>query len=212
MGCVYIIKNTINNLIYIGRTERDYKLRLQEHKNDFKKIKHNPLCDAINKYGLKNFTIEPLFESNNSEELAQKEKEFVESYNSCNPEIGYNQVKGGKGRPTVNLDEKEVIQYYLYEGDYSLQKTSRKYKINYKTLQKILRKNGIEPMTLNEYRAYARTKKVKQIDPVTNEVICIYNSLTEAALPFGSNNKNNIADAIHGRHKTAYGYKWEQII
>ena len=51
-------------------------------------------------------------------------------------------------------------------------------------------------------------KMVKQIDAKTDEVIGIFNSLSEAARSLGYNTPANISEVLNGRHQTAYGYKW----
>ena len=55
-----------------------------------------------------------------------------------------------------------------------------------------------------------QTKKVAQINKDTNEIIQIYNSLTEASIGF---NKGNIGKCCNNKlhYNTAYGYKWKYI-
>ena len=56
-------------------------------------------------------------------------------------------------------------------------------------------------------------KTVKQIDPKTNEVINVFNSLTEASVAVtGSKYKTHHISHVCNKkksYKTAYGYKWE---
>lgn len=55
-------------------------------------------------------------------------------------------------------------------------------------------------------------KPVKQIDIITGKTINIYKSIREAQEKIGKNIKGkNISNVIHGRSKTAYGYRWECI-
>lgn len=57
IGSIYIIKNTINKKVYIGKTYRTLDTRLVEHFSDSKKDEHNlrPLYKAFKKYGKENF-------------------------------------------------------------------------------------------------------------------------------------------------------------
>lgn len=64
---IYIIKNLLNNHIYIGSAQRSFKIRFTQHYSDLKLNKHRNihLQRAFNKYGETNFvfiileTVEP---------------------------------------------------------------------------------------------------------------------------------------------------------
>ena len=58
-GEVYIIKNNINDKVYIGQTIQGYKNRFYSHKHESKSI-DRPLYRAFKKYGFDNFYIELL--------------------------------------------------------------------------------------------------------------------------------------------------------
>ena len=81
-GWIYIIKNTINNKIYIGQTSKSLEIRFTEHKRDSIKINlHNMLIyKAMNKYGIHNFIIRPIdcIKTDNIEKLKKNldEKEI----------------------------------------------------------------------------------------------------------------------------------------
>ena len=60
-GWIYVIKNTINNKIYIGQTSKNLYIRFKQHKRDCEKNFHNMLIHkAMNKYGTENFLIRPV--------------------------------------------------------------------------------------------------------------------------------------------------------
>ena len=52
-------------------------------------------------------------------------------------------------------------------------------------------------------------KKVKQIDPNTNQVINIFPSENDAARFLGKKKGNHIGEACRGVHKIVYGFAWE---
>jgi len=54
MGIVYIIQNSINNKVYIGKTLDKLNLRWNGHKYSCKREEHKnrPLYRAMNKYGI----------------------------------------------------------------------------------------------------------------------------------------------------------------
>lgn len=115
VGYVYIIKNNINNKVYIGSSI--YKKRVNDHillnKNGQKVIKN-----AILKYGLINFTIKiKEFEINNREELFNFEQKELDKYTF---DQTYNIMKkAGGGR----LGSKESISR---EGIEKMRKSMRK--------------------------------------------------------------------------------------
>jgi len=57
---------------------------------------------AIKKHGIANFTKEIIDTAANKEDLAKKEKYWIEYYNSDDMEIGYNITKGGDGGDTIS--------------------------------------------------------------------------------------------------------------
>jgi len=65
--------------------------RWAEHCSDANRNKKRKFFAAINKYGTENWVHEVLFESDNSEEVIQKELEFIEKFQSV--EKGYNTSK-----------------------------------------------------------------------------------------------------------------------
>ena len=114
MALIYKITNNINHKIYIGKTTRTAKIRWQEHLQEAKTNKSlSPLHLAIKEFGINNFTIE-IVEDNISEELInEKEKYYIQKYNSCNQDIGYNILPGGDGgrvySKLTDTDVKEII-------------------------------------------------------------------------------------------------------
>ena len=94
---IYIIKNDINNKVYIGQSINIHK-RIQEHfwKSICQKdISYNSaLHSAIRKYGKEHFYWEILEECDASL-LDEREKEYIKQYNSISPN-GYNILSGGQ--------------------------------------------------------------------------------------------------------------------
>lgn len=102
MGYIYKITNTINNKLYIGKTIKTIQERWNEH---IKKAKEHPnryLYDAINHYGIDNFTIEQIEECDN-EILNEREIYWISYYNTyylSDNSKGYNMTLGGEGGNT----------------------------------------------------------------------------------------------------------------
>lgn len=92
---IYRITNLVNGKSYIGQSVNIRK-RLNRHKSAaFNKRAKNynyPLYCAIRKYGIENFTFEPIEECLKSD-LNRKEIFYIEKYDTL--KNGYNQVDGG---------------------------------------------------------------------------------------------------------------------
>ena len=56
-----------------------------------------------------------------------------------------------------------------------------------------------------------KTKSVKAIDVSTGNEFKVFSSVAEAQEYFGNRGTSNISNALHGRSKTAYGYRWEFV-
>ena len=88
---IYKIENLINGKIYIGQST-NISQRWKAHRNrPFNENSESydcPLYRAIRKYGIENFSFVVL-EETTKEELNEKEKNWIASYNSNNPENGY---------------------------------------------------------------------------------------------------------------------------
>ena len=90
MGIIYKIVNTKNNKVYIGLTNNSLIERWRAHKAQsfFGNTKH--LYSAMRKYGVKNFTIEQIDESDDFKVLGEKERYWINYYSSYKPDKGYN--------------------------------------------------------------------------------------------------------------------------
>ena len=75
MGYIYKITNTVNNKIYIGKTEETIERRFYEHKLNVKTgHKRSRLYSAMKHYGFDKFIVEELDHSDSSDELCEKER------------------------------------------------------------------------------------------------------------------------------------------
>lgn len=114
-GRIYIIKNTINDKVYIGQTHVSVKLRFQNHLSAARRGLDYVIGKAIRKYGEDNFYVETLEECT-IEELNEREKYWIAFYNSTDNRFGYNMSIGGNVvRTTDNLDE-ELVLYMFQHG------------------------------------------------------------------------------------------------
>lgn len=90
---IYIIKNDINNKVYIGQTF-NIKHRWKQYESAYrKKDDKQPITKAMLKYGIENFHIAPL--EKNVENYDEREIFWIQFFNSIAPN-GYNVCHGGQ--------------------------------------------------------------------------------------------------------------------
>lgn len=112
---IYKITNLKNGKIYIGKSN-DIDRRFKEHCSTYEwsRTPNKPLYLAFQKYGIENFSFE-IQEECLKENLNDKEKFWIQNFDSTNPEKGYNITIGGDGHspnekhPNHKLTEKDVI-------------------------------------------------------------------------------------------------------
>lgn len=203
MGSIYKITNKINGKVYIGQTSRPLKDRWNQHKNDIYKF-DSAIYLAIRKYGIDNFTCEEI-ESCEDKDLNEKEIYWIKYYNSyinATNSNGYNMTLGGRGSRKVT--DEELL--YLWNKGLTVTKISQELgmQVNY-VYTRIANIVPAEEITLRRYKTHE--KQIKQLD-LNNNLIKIWNSLTEAAKGVGGS-PSNISAVCYGNRKSAYGYKWE---
>lgn len=114
-GRIYIIKNKINDKVYIGQTTVSIKLRFQNHLSAARRGLDYVIGKAIRKYGEENFYVE-LLEECLAEELNSREQYWISFFNSTNSKYGYNISTGGNvTRTSSDLDEVKVLNMF-YQG------------------------------------------------------------------------------------------------
>ena len=105
--CVYKIINLVNGKVYIGKTS-DVNARWRKHvkiaENKEEKA-HQYLHKSISKYGVVNFVIEKI-ESNLTEiESFDRERFWIKTLDSKNPDVGMNLTDGCEGTSGLKWSE-----------------------------------------------------------------------------------------------------------
>ena len=148
---IYLIRNKINNKIYIGQSTDIYR-RWMEHKRSAQPEKYKikslrdsnaPIHLAMQKYGIENFEIS-LLEKCKKEYLNDREKYWIKILQSNNKEIGYNITSGGqknfqpKGEKhsQAKLTQKEVnkIIELLKNPKLNLQEIAQQFNVSKSTI------------------------------------------------------------------------------
>jgi len=105
--CIYKITNLMNGKVYIGKTsniEKRWKRHISVAKNKERKA-YQYLHKSINKYGVYNFNIEVLENCLTEIEAFEKEKKWIEKFNSNDYNFGMNLTDGGEGTSGVKWSE-----------------------------------------------------------------------------------------------------------
>lgn len=119
---VYKIENLINGKVYIGSTEKSFLKRFSTHYTKLKSNNHKGhiyLQNAVNKYGIENFEFSILEDLEN--EILEKEAYWINYFDSCNREKGYNLViipnRGPMSNPEVAKKCGQTIKEKYRKGE-----------------------------------------------------------------------------------------------
>ena len=203
MGYIYIIKNDINDKVYIGQTSRNIEIRWREHARASGDI----VCKAINKHGIEHFWIECIEECDDSL-LNEREQYWIKQYDSF--ETGYNQTIGGQSYTVMTNKMSEVLS--LWESGLTINRIITITGLNVETVRGYLNKNGINHNEIqaraNKFIGAAKAKKIAQYDK-NNNFIRYWESTAEAVRHgYGRSSiqRSLIDNKPHG------GYIWKKVI
>ena len=200
MAYIYQITNTINGKIYIGKTESTIEERFKEHcKDAFSRNKEKrPLYAAMRKYGINNFQVELIEETDRPNE---REIYWIEQKISF--KNGYNATIGGDGRPY--LDRDLIIKTYLEVQN--IQKTSEICHCDSHSVHNILSSYHIPIITQQEVNKKQFGKIIKQYSK-KGELLNIFPSVKDAAKSIKKPSAH-ISQCANGKRKSAYGFIWK---
>ncbi len=211
MSYIYKIINDVNNKIYVGKTEFSIEKRFKEHcKDAFKKSnKDRPLYRAMRKYGVDNFHIELIEETNIPEE---REIYWIGYYDGYTK--GYNATKGGDG---TKLYDHNLILARLQEHPYPID-IAKEFGCSSDLVCNIAKFNDIKVKNKGQEALKQQTSKSISAYSKTNDYIKSFESTAAAAQWCYENKKcstlnsgvrSHIAEVANGKRKSAYGYIWK---
>lgn len=207
MGYIYMVTCKINNKKYIGKTESEVAYRWKQHCRDSFLESHGdynfPFHRAIRKYGIENFIVKCIDKSEDKEELKEKEKYWIQHYDTFNN--GYNATLGGDGQTKYNYDE--IVNYYL-SNNFSITETCKHFQIYDQVVYCALKSKNIN------YKVLSNTKEKKS--PTKKRILLvekniIFNNMAEINRYFGKVVHPNIRRCLNGITKKAYGFTWKEI-
>lgn len=216
MGFIYVLKNTINDKMYIGQTRRDYQTRFYEHKVYARRLeKESKLYIAMNELGINNFYIEVL-EQCSDELLNTLELHYIRKYNTVN--CGYNTTYPVQSNRNYKVHDYTDKVIDMYKSGFSFAKIAKGSNISANEVAKIIRKYGIE-----------RDKSVKQKHTFEPKPIVMYSLNFEPQKQFSSiksayewlleNSEYNVTkfgayayiDVACSNGNIAYGHRWQTL-
>ena len=106
-GSIYLVINKENGHKYVGQTTQGINKKWKQHIQEAMRMSDKPLHCAMRKYGNHVFSIKQIDECDESL-LDEKEKYWIERYNTFNSSEGYNTTSGGN-RPSFSIKTKEKI-------------------------------------------------------------------------------------------------------
>ena len=213
MTYIYKITNSINDLIYIGKTKNSLEERLRLHiKDSLDKNKQNrSLYKAMNEFGANKFKIE-LIEVVEDSIGSQREMCLIKELDTL--KNGYIDTLGGVGRSLVDY-EVVVNEYLKYEN---LAVVSRNLNIDTKTVRKALNLKGVKIKGVGKVSSEINGKSVRMIDINTKDTVLIFENMCEAARYLIKNKftestvkgvSTSIGRVCSKKRKTAFGFNWE---
>lgn len=208
MAFIYVITNDLNGKQYVGKTNYTLEKRFKEHINDRKRerCEKRPLYSAMNKYGVEHFSISELEECS-EEDAADREIYWVDKLHTYGHN-GYNATRGG--------DSKKYYDYNVIAQKYkellNAKLTAAYFDCDIATVKAACKSKKVYMLNSREQSKRLLGKTVAMCDKESKDIICIFNSASEAGAFLGDINKaRHITDVARGKRKSAYGYYWKYI-
>lgn len=175
-GFIYIIRNTINNKVYIGQTRTSVSQRWAEHLRHAR-YGEQVINRAMRKYGVDKFYIETL-EICDIKYLDEREIYYIDLYNSTDKSRGYNVSIGGSAprfkRKVLSISD--LVHFYVDEN-FTLEEIVNKFKVSRYIISTELKNAGVT--IRDRHKSAERVSKIKV--EVIKEAIKNTTSLRQAA-------------------------------
>jgi hypothetical protein len=211
---IYKVENISNGEVYIGATTKSLDARQKDHIERANRGDSGRFQNAIATFGAEAFSWNQIDTGASTDELAQKEKEYIIQYDS--KESGYNVDCGGGVRKTV-------YQYDIITGEL----VDKYPNLSVAGAVVGLAKQGLSNVCLSVNKAYRgfywtydyidkflplkdlRRKKVQQFN-LEGEFINEFDSVSEASKQTECN-KSSISKVCRFERKSSGGYFWRFI-
>lgn len=212
MAYIYQIINDINQKVYIGKTEFSIDKRFKEHCSDAFKERNEkrPLYSAMRKYGIENFHIELIEETDNPEE---REIFWIENKRSF--KNGYNATTGGDGRKYIDYD----LIISTYKEVKNAVHVAEMFGIHPDSVYNILKAHNISSLYSSENSPNKELQgKICGMFSINGELLKSFSTIKDAARYIIQENiskdnikgiSSHISQVCNEKRKSAYGYCWK---
>lgn len=144
-GKIYVVKNDVNSLVYVGQTTRDVKERFGEHCHP-SMAKKEFLAKAIQEIGREHFYFEVLESGLETQrDMNYREAYYVSTLRTVWPD-GYNLTTGGTWSREFKQTKQPVRQEFIdaYQAGYTLSEIADHYNVSPATVWNHLKKAGVK--------------------------------------------------------------------
>jgi hypothetical protein len=207
---IYKVVNTITDEVYIGATTKSIEERKADHLQKSRKKVGSCFQEFIATYGADAFSWTQIDTANSTNELAEKERQYILQYNS--KEQGYNSDSGGGFKKIVYQFNEDGILINSFSSLKEIETTLNydKRRVSNACTTATLWKGSYWSYSLNKTFIPAidsRKKKVFQYS-LSGEILAQYNSVAEASLETGIS-KTCISRCCRGERKSSSGFLWK---
>lgn len=217
---IYLITNLVNNKNYVGKTQRGYLKRFEEHCTCHIHGKHTYIGDAIYKYGRDNFQI-ILLKQVQDDSWEYWENYYIKYYHSHYTEGGYNITWGGDSNPMdipeVHEKHNQICKSKTFK---ELQRKLSMGRKHTETTKQLCRKRTLENLEIciRGFRQYNNSRKVRIGMIEAGQIVREFESASDACKYFG----RPIKEAGHllkacdsytkgGKPCKYFGYNWTRL-
>lgn len=166
---IYIIKNTVNEKVYIGQTCQTVKERFNQHlrPSTIKKRGSYKIYNAIEKYGKENFYYEILEEGISKDDINNKEIYYIEQFDSYNN--GYNSTHGGDSKVIYKINDIDKLTK-LYNENKTYLEIAECFGVNKATVQRTLNSIGLKRVKTITKEYLLENKDIKTNEEMAKEL------------------------------------------
>lgn len=169
-GSIYIIKNKLNDKVYVGQTIFSVETRWKKHLNSYNP--NTAIAKALNKYGAENFLFQEICSCFDKESLNEMEKYFISLYNSTSKN-GYNMTYGGSSFIFTKEVKKKMSDAKM--GN-TIRKNSKANQNGSNKIKKLLHVQRLEGDTITtiEYNPSTSPRQLSKYEVMKDNIIEFY--------------------------------------
>ncbi|TDE31989.1 endonuclease [Flavobacterium ranwuense] len=210
MKIVYKVTNQETGKSYIGVTTRSIEERKADHIQKANKGTRGHFQEAIATYGADAFKWEQIDSANSTNELAEKERQYILQYNS--KEQGYNSDSGGGFKKIIYQFNEAGVLINSFSSLKEIETTLNydKRRVSNACTTATLWKGSYWSYSLNKTFKPATVNRKKQVTQFTLDgvIIAKYSSVSEASRITGLS-KTCISRCCRGERKSSSGFLWK---